>query len=84
MVMPMRGTIRAMVEADGKGRILIPLEIRRRMGTSRFEVVVVEEHLELYPVPSSRSVKGKYKDVIRGEWEELEEKAEELLAKRGR
>jgi bifunctional DNA-binding transcriptional regulator/antitoxin component of YhaV-PrlF toxin-antitoxin module len=70
------------VETDAKGRILLPAEMRRRAGTKRFKVVEVEEHLELHPVPSAQSVKGKYKDIIKGEWEELEEKAEELVTKR--
>jgi AbrB family looped-hinge helix DNA binding protein len=72
------------VEADEKGRILLPAEIRRRAGTKRFEVVAVEEHIELRPVPPAQSVKGKYKGIIRGEWEELEEKAEDLVAKQRR
>jgi len=72
------------VEADEKGRILIPAEIRRRAGTRRFAVTVVGEHIELHAVLSARSVKGKYKDIIKGEWEELEEKAEELVTKQRR
>ena len=74
----------AVVEADEKGRILLPVEMRRRAGSRRFEVVAVGEHLELHPLPSAQSVKGKYKGIIKGEWEDLEEKAEELVTKRRR
>ena len=72
------------VEADEKGRILIPAEMRRRAGSRRFKVVAVEDHLELHPLPSAQSVKGKYKGIIKREWEELEEKAEEFVTKRRR
>ncbi len=72
------------VEADEKGRILLPAEMRRRAGSKRFKVVAVKDHLELHPLPSVQSVKGKYKNVIKGEWEELEEKGEEFVTKRKR
>jgi len=71
-------------ETDKKGRILLPAEMRRRMGTKRFKVVAVENHLELHPLPTLESVKGKYKGVIKTEWEELEEKAEDFVAKGNR
>lgn len=72
------------VEADEKGRILLPAEMRRRVGSKRFKVVAAEDHLELHPLPSVQSVKGKYKTIIKGEWEALEKKAEEFVTKRKR
>jgi len=37
----------AVVEADEKGRILIPAEVRRRYGSNRFKVTVKDDHMEL-------------------------------------
>lgn len=71
----------AVVQADEKGRILLPAAMRRKMGSKRFKVMAVEDHLELHPLPSVQSLKGKYKGIIKSEWEELEEKAEELVSK---
>jgi bifunctional DNA-binding transcriptional regulator/antitoxin component of YhaV-PrlF toxin-antitoxin module len=72
------------VEADEKGRILLPAEMRRRTGSKRFKLIAVKDHLELHPLPSAQSVKGKYRSVIKSEWEELEEKGEEFVTKRKR
>jgi len=73
----------AVVEADEKGRILIPIEMRRKFGTRRFKVSAKGDHLELQPLATAEELKGKYRSMIKSEWEELEEKAESLVS-RGR
>ena len=42
----------AVVEADEKGRILLPLELRRKFKTKRFVVTTKGDHLELKPLSS--------------------------------
>ncbi len=68
------------VSEDAKGRLLLPVEIRRRVRAKRFRVTMRGETIELQPVASLRELKGKYRDVIKGDWEELEEKGEEFAA----
>jgi len=67
------------VEADEKGRILIPLEFRRRIKAKRFKVSTHGEKIELEPIKSPNELRGKYRQLIRSEWEDLEEKGEELV-----
>jgi AbrB family looped-hinge helix DNA binding protein len=73
----------AVVEADKKGRILIPAEIRRRYGSNRFKVTMKDDHMELEPLVAVGKLRGKYRTLIKSEWSELEEKGEEFVA-RGR
>ena len=70
----------AVVEADGKGRILIPAEIRRRYGSNRFKVTVKEGHMELEPLVEAGELRGKYRNLIKSEWSELEERGEDFVA----
>jgi AbrB family looped-hinge helix DNA binding protein len=74
----------AIVEADDKGRILIPAEIRRRFATKRFKVSAKGDRLELEPLLTIAELKGKYRTRIKGEWRDLEEKGEAFVAKNGR
>ena len=69
----------AIVETDAKGRILLPIEMRRKMRAKRFKVTDKGQHLELEPLADARILRAKYKDKIRGEWDELEEKGEEYV-----
>jgi bifunctional DNA-binding transcriptional regulator/antitoxin component of YhaV-PrlF toxin-antitoxin module len=69
------------VEQDEKGRILLPLEIRRKFRTKRFKIVPKKEKLELEPLPELSDLRGKYKQIIKREWEELEERSEEFVTK---
>jgi bifunctional DNA-binding transcriptional regulator/antitoxin component of YhaV-PrlF toxin-antitoxin module len=69
------------VEEDEKGRILLPLEIRRKFRTKRFKIVLKKEKLELEPLPELSELKDKYKKIINREWEELEERSEDFVAK---
>jgi bifunctional DNA-binding transcriptional regulator/antitoxin component of YhaV-PrlF toxin-antitoxin module len=70
----------AEVEADEKGRILLPIEMRRKFGTRRFKVSAKGDHLELEPLANVDGLKGKYRSAVKSEWEELEEKAERLVS----
>jgi len=70
----------AVVEADEKGRILLPIEIRRKLRSNRFKVTQKEDHLELQPLLDAEDLRGKYRHLIKSEWEELEERAESLVS----
>jgi bifunctional DNA-binding transcriptional regulator/antitoxin component of YhaV-PrlF toxin-antitoxin module len=69
----------AVVKADKKGRILLPIEIRRRFKSKRFEITAKGDVLELRPLDGIEELRGKYRGLIHSEWEDLEEKAEELV-----
>ncbi len=71
----------AVVEADEKGRILLPAEIRRRLKTKRFKVTSKGNRVELEPLTAVEELRGKYRSLIKSEWDELEEKAEDLISK---
>jgi bifunctional DNA-binding transcriptional regulator/antitoxin component of YhaV-PrlF toxin-antitoxin module len=70
----------AVVEADEKGRILLPIEMRKRFATRRFKVTPKGDRLELEPLAPVEALKGKYRNVIKSEWEQLEDKAESLVS----
>ena len=70
----------AVVEADEKGRILLPIELRRKLKAKRFKVTARGTKIELQPVTDVRELKGKYRDLIGSEWEVLEEKGEEFVS----
>lgn len=70
----------AVIEADKKGRILLPREFRRRMKSKRFKVIAVGDKIELQAIKSASELRGKYKNLIKLEWEELEEKGEDFVA----
>jgi bifunctional DNA-binding transcriptional regulator/antitoxin component of YhaV-PrlF toxin-antitoxin module len=67
------------VELDDKGRALLPASVRKKMGTRRFEVKVVKGKIELTPLEDVRELKGKYANLIRSSWTEIEEKAERFV-----
>jgi bifunctional DNA-binding transcriptional regulator/antitoxin component of YhaV-PrlF toxin-antitoxin module len=71
------------VELDRKGRLLLPAEIRREAGSRRFTVRVEDGKIELCPVPDPKSVRGKYRGLLRVSMEELEE-AQERFVEKGR
>ena len=71
------------VELDRKGRLLLPAEIRREAGSRRFIVRVEDGKIELHPVPDPKSVRGKYRGLLRVSMEELEE-AQERFVEKGR
>ncbi len=74
----------AVVEADEKGRILLPIELRRKFKSRRFKVTTKGDVVELRPLVGVDELRGKYRGLIRSEWEELEERAEELVSNGGR
>lgn len=69
----------AIVEVDEKGRILIPAEVRKHLHSKRFKVTTSRDRIELEPLPAPEDLRGKYRKVIRREWEELEEMGEKYV-----
>jgi bifunctional DNA-binding transcriptional regulator/antitoxin component of YhaV-PrlF toxin-antitoxin module len=72
----------AIVELDEKGRVLIPAEIRNKIRSRRFKVSTRGKVVELEPLPSLDQLRGKYRDLIKEGWEELEEAGEEFVTRR--
>lgn len=64
----------ATLTMDKSGRIVLPMRVRKRFGTSRFELVVTENKLELTPVKPLESIFGTLPELdiekIRREHEE--------------
>lgn len=73
------GTVGTVVELDDKGRILIPLPIRRAVKARRFELRVRGGRIEMLPLPDPKDVKGSCKGIVKSTWAELEEKAESFI-----
>ena len=73
-------TTMTVVELDRKGRVLLPASLRRKLGTKRFEVRLVDGRVELVPLETWRSLKGKYRNRLRTPWPTLEEKAENFVS----
>jgi len=71
------------VEADERGRILIPRELRRKFKTKRYRISAKRDHLELEPLEDVDELYLKFADKIKSDWETLEEKGEEFVS-RGR
>lgn len=69
----------AVVESDEKGRILLPIELRRKFKAKRFKITTDGRNIELQPIAGIEGLRGKYRNAIKSEWEELEEKAEEFV-----
>jgi bifunctional DNA-binding transcriptional regulator/antitoxin component of YhaV-PrlF toxin-antitoxin module len=74
------GNLSAVVESDEKGRILLPIEMRRKLKSRRFKVTAKGDCLELRPLVGIEELRGKYRCLIHSEWEDLEDKAEELVS----
>jgi len=68
------------VVLDSKGRIVIPQEVRQKFETNRFTMRTVEGRIELTPLPTPKSLRGKYK--IEGSLAEIEELQEQRLLER--
>jgi bifunctional DNA-binding transcriptional regulator/antitoxin component of YhaV-PrlF toxin-antitoxin module len=68
------------VELDQKGRALLPASLRRKLGAKRFEVRLVDGRIELVPLQTLKSLKGKYRNRLKTPWPELEEKAERFVS----
>jgi bifunctional DNA-binding transcriptional regulator/antitoxin component of YhaV-PrlF toxin-antitoxin module len=69
---------------DERGRILLPLEMRRKFKTRRFKITAKKNRMELEPLPRVEELKGKYKNVIKFEWEDLEEMGEKFVSSKRR
>ena len=74
------GNLSAVVESDEKGRILLPIEMRRKLKSRRFKVTAKGDFLELHPLVGIEELRGKYRGLIHSEWEDLEDKAEEMVS----
>ena len=74
----------AVVAIDEKGRILLPREFRKKIKTKRFTVTSHGEKIELEPIKTVSELRGKYRDLIKSEWEELEEQGEAYVDSRKR
>jgi len=68
------------VEADEKGRILLPIEVRRRFKAKRFKITAKDGKIELQPLAGVKELKGKYRRIIPAEWDELEEMGEAYVS----
>ncbi|KXB02463.1 hypothetical protein AKJ44_00290 [candidate division MSBL1 archaeon SCGC-AAA261F17] len=71
--------MRETVTLDSRGRLLLPAEIRRELGTQRFILKKKGGKLELEPLPAPESVKSKHKKLIKVSLEELEETQEKFI-----
>ncbi len=69
------------VEADKRGRILIPSEIRRKFKTRRYKMTPKKDRLELEPLEDVDTLYLKFAQKISSDWETLEEKGEEFVSK---
>lgn len=67
------------VEMDKRGRVLLPRELRKTLTNRRFEIVSEKGSIRLIPLPDVESLRGKYRDLIRSDWEELEERVEKFV-----
>jgi len=73
--------LEVVVEMDGKGRILIPSELRRGLPSRRMVLKKSGEDILLSPLPDPKSLKGKYR--IKGSMEKIEEDQERAVLRRG-
>ncbi len=71
--------ILTVVELDEKGRALLPVSLRKKLGARRFEVKLVEGRVELIPLQDLKTLRGKYRNRLRTPWSKLEEKAEKFV-----
>lgn len=69
------------VEADERGRILIPSEIRRKFKTRRYKITPKRDHLELEPLADVDELYLNFASKIKTDWETLEEKGEQFVSK---
>ena len=73
------------VEIDNKGRVLLPSEVRKKMKARRFELRVDKNSIIMECLPDPESVRGKYKDLLKGKsMSEIEEDQERLISKNTR
>ena len=67
------------VEVDRKGRVHLPLSIRRGLKTRRFSLSVRNGRLVMDPVKPA-TVRGKYKGLLKASIEAIEEAQERFVA----
>ena len=67
------------VELDEKGRALLPASIRKKLGARRFEVNLLDDRIEVNPIGSVKTLKGKHKGLLKEPSWKLEEKADRYV-----
>ncbi|MCD6483670.1 MAG: AbrB/MazE/SpoVT family DNA-binding domain-containing protein [Candidatus Odinarchaeota archaeon] len=70
----------SIVSLDSRGRITIPKEIRSKLKSKKFLIVLDGKNIVLIPVPELNDLKGSLK--IPWTIEELEEAGEKFVTKR--
>ena len=61
--MPLVTRMEATLTMDKSGRIVLPMQVRKRFKTSRFWLKVSENKIELLPVKSLESLFGTFPDL---------------------
>ena len=67
------------VELDPKGRVLLPASLPKLLGTRRFRVRIVREHIELISLRGVKALKGKYRNRLKPRWAKLEKKTDRYV-----
>ena len=70
----------SVVSIDERGRLTLPAEVREKLDSDRFLVILDGDSVRLMPVPSPEEARGSVK--IPWSIEELEEAGEEFVRKR--
>jgi bifunctional DNA-binding transcriptional regulator/antitoxin component of YhaV-PrlF toxin-antitoxin module len=71
----------AVVEADERGRILIPAEMRNKFKSKRYRIVEKKNRLELEPLEDVEGLYRSFAKKIKSDWDSLEEKGEDFVSK---
>ena len=79
--LPIHGNICVVVEADERGRILIPAEMRRKFKTKRYKINAKKNRLELEPLQEVDESYLYFANKLKSDWESLEEKGDEFVSK---
>ncbi len=61
--MPLVLRMEATITMDERGRIVLPMRVRKRFKTSRFGLKLSENKIELVPVKSLESLFGTFPDL---------------------
>lgn len=68
------------VEADDRGRILIPAEMRSKFKGKRYKLTQKKDHLELEPLEDVEELYRSFAKKIKSDWDSLEEKGEDFVS----
>lgn len=82
---PTSGRLILQVQVDRKGRVLLPSEVRRKVGVKRFQLRVEDGSIIMEGLPDPESVRGKYKGLLKGKsLSQIEEDQEEFVSRHSR